>query len=179
MTSIHDIPYKDIEEFLLANNTYFNNKDDAYDKSLILLKDKNTKGHTISIIEWLISHNLLIRNINIRNYTTNEIDNMSQNEINNLSKLLTMKGNNRENIKNILNYLYKLDNISLLPEINNIILKILDEIEINDINFEILDPYDIITLLKVHRNKSIIRKEIYNNMKNILFYNFVFEYGIG
>ena len=40
MTSIYDIPYEDIEEFLLANNKNYVNEDDAYNKALELLKDK-------------------------------------------------------------------------------------------------------------------------------------------
>ena len=60
MTSIYDVPYEDIAIFLLANNNKFMNQDDAYDKALILLKDKKARGHTTSIIEWMIAHNLLI-----------------------------------------------------------------------------------------------------------------------
>jgi len=114
MTSIYDIPYEDIQKFLLANNQNFEDEKDAYDKALLLLKDKNAKGHTISIIEWMIAHNLLIRKVEIPNYTFSQINNMSQIEIDELAKLLTMKGNNRDNIKNILKYLHKLyDEINL------------------------------------------------------------------
>jgi hypothetical protein len=42
MTSIYDIQYEDIEKFLLANNQNFLDKDDAYNKTLILLKDKKS-----------------------------------------------------------------------------------------------------------------------------------------
>jgi len=107
MADINDIPYEDIEEFLLANNK--NLKDNVYDKTLILLKDKEAIGHTTSIIEWMIAYNLLQNDINIPQYSIDEIDNMSQDEINKIAKLLTMKGNNTKNIKNILRYLHKLD----------------------------------------------------------------------
>lgn len=40
MTSIYDIPYKDIKNFLLANKKTYDNETDAYNKTLILLKDK-------------------------------------------------------------------------------------------------------------------------------------------
>ena len=91
MTSIYDVPYEDIIMFLLANNKDFSNKDEAYNTALVLLKDKNAIGHTVY-----------------------EIDNMSQKEIDQLAKLLTMKGNNPQNIKKILRYLNKLqdDNIN-------------------------------------------------------------------
>ena len=96
MATVYDIPYDDIKEFLLANNKDFINKNDAYDKAQILFKDRKAIEHTTSIIEWLIAYNLLIRKINIPNYTVYEIDNMSQIEIDKLSKLLTMKSNNVE-----------------------------------------------------------------------------------
>ena len=116
MTSVYDIPHQDIEKFVLANNENFQNKDEAYDKATILLKDKKSIGHTTSIIEWMIAHNLFINKVDIPNYTIYEIDNMSQDEINELAKLLTMKGRNRENIKNILRYLHKLDEVVVVKQ---------------------------------------------------------------
>lgn len=109
MTSIRDIPYEDIEKFLLANNKNWNNENEAYETSFDLLKNKNARGHTMRIIEWMISHNLFVNKVDIPHFTINEIDNMTQNEINQLAKLLTMKSNNLENIKNILKFLHKLD----------------------------------------------------------------------
>jgi hypothetical protein len=175
MTSIYDIPYEDIQEFLLENYINFKDKDDAYNTTLILLKDKKAIGHTIRIIEWMMAHNLLIRNVKIPNYTTNEINKMSQNEINQLAKLLKMQGNNLENIKNILRYLHKLDekNIILLPDINEIISKNLEELEISQIDLDTIKVNNVINLLKTHRNKALIRKLIYDNMEKIIFYNFL------
>ena len=146
MTSIYDIPYEDIKIFLLSNNKNFLDKDDAYNQTKILLKDKKSKGHTINIVEWMIAYNLLKRKVNIPNYTIYEIDKMTQVEIEKLSKLLTMDGNNIENIKNILRYLHKLDedvnisnnqNLTLAGEaIYNIILSNMSNKTINkmDIN---------------------------------------------
>jgi len=82
MTSIYNVPYEDITEFLLANNKIYDNDDDAYNKALILLKDKKAIGHTTNIIEWLMAHNLLVHKVNIPNYTIYDINKMSQNEIN-------------------------------------------------------------------------------------------------
>lgn len=100
---------------------------------------------------------------------------MSQNEINQLSKLLTIRYNNIENIKNILKYSNKLEdiNIFLLPEIKDIIFKILVDLEKNDIDIETLTHNDMIYLLKTHRNKDIVRKIIYNNLGKIILYNFL------
>ena len=174
MTSIYDIPYEDIQIFLSANNRNIKNKDDAYDEFLILLKDKKAQGHTISIIEWMIAHNLSLKRINIPNFTVSEIDNMSQIEIDQLAKLLTMSGNNPENIKNILRYLHKLEEIEpLLPEIQDIILSNLSKLELKDINASNLNAYDAIDLLNTHRSKKDARKFIYDNMQKILSYNFL------
>jgi hypothetical protein len=144
MTSIYDIPYGDIEIFLISNNKSYESENDAYDKALILLKDKKAKGHTINIIEWMIAYNLIKNKIIIPNYTIYEIDKLYQNKIDQLAKLLTMNGNNIENIKNILRYLHKLDenvNISTNKnltiageEIYNIILGNLDNKAINRMN---------------------------------------------
>src|SRR5674476_445856 len=99
MTDVRDVPYEDIQEFLKANKKSYLNENDAYNKTLILLKDKNAIGHTTSIVEWMIAHNLLIKKINIPNFTVYQIDNMQQFQIDELAKILTMKGNNRNNIK--------------------------------------------------------------------------------
>ena len=171
MTSIYDIPYEDIQIFLLANNTNIKNKNRAYDVALELLKDKNSKSHTTSIIEWMMAHNLLTNKIDIPIYSTYEIDNMSQVEINQLAKKLTMKGNNRDNIKNILKYLNKLDKEFLITDINDIILNTLTQLEIKDINVANLSYNDVINLLKTHRNKKEIRKFISDNLEKIIVYN--------
>lgn len=176
MTSIYDIPYEDIKMFLEANNQLYDFKDkiNSYHKALELLKDKKSKGHAISVIEWMVAHNLLINNINIPYYTIDDIDHMSQKEINKLAKLLTMKGNNINNIKNILRYLHKLvdENIILLPEINDIILNRLYDLEKQDENILRLiksgNHRNILHLLKTHHNKQMIRELITNNIQEII-----------
>lgn len=119
-TSIRDIPYEDIKIFLIANNKYYKDDNDAYDKARLLLKNKRATGHTISIIEWTIAYNLVKNKTYVPNYTINEINKLSQNEINKLAKLLTMNGNNVDNIINILRYLRKLDeNVNVSNNQNN------------------------------------------------------------
>jgi len=147
-------------------------EDDAYDLALILLKDNKAKGHTISIIEWIIAHNLLQNKVNVPYHTIEEIDNMTQSEINQLAKKLGIKGNNRENIYNILRFLHKLDELDeLLPEIKDIILNNLNELELKDIKISDSNFNDIINLLKTHRNKALIRKFVYDDMDKIIFNN--------
>ena len=173
MTSIYDIPYEDIQIFLLANNKNIKDKNNSYDVVLELLKDKKAVGHTTSIIEWMMAHNLLINKIDIPIYTTYDIDNMSQIEINKLAKKLTMKSNNPNNIKNILRYLNKLqdDKEFLLTDINDIILNTLTDLEIKAIDISNLNYNDIINLLKTHRNKKEIRKFISDNLEKIIVHN--------
>ena len=72
MTSIDQIPYKDIQNFILKNKNkvyelfpdiiLFDNEKETYDIVYELLKDKKAVGHPISIIEWLMAHNLIINN---------------------------------------------------------------------------------------------------------------------
>jgi hypothetical protein len=131
MTSIQDIPYEDILKFLDTNDEDFTNKDDAYNRTLKLLKNKSAKGHTIRIIEWMMARNLLINKVDMPMYTVYQIDNMNQREINDLAKLLGMSGNNKENIKNILRYLNKLNYVDLFTETNKPNYKNLTEKEID------------------------------------------------
>ena len=172
MTSIYDIPYDDIKIFLSANDKNIKNIDDDYKLALNLLKDKKTIGHTTSIIEWMIAHNLLIDKVDIPIFNIYDIDNMSQVDINQLAKLLTMKGNNSDNIKNILRFLNKLDDkLSFLPEINNLISDKLDYLLQKDIisfTFE-----QIILLFENYYDKKTMRFLIYKNMENIMTNNIV------
>lgn len=175
MTSIRDIPYKDIKIFLKANNKTFKDENDAYDKALILLKDKKAVGHTMSIIEWMIAHNLLKNKIDVPHYTTRKINRMSQYDINQLAKLLTMQGNNLENIKNILRYLHKLDKLDILLP-GNIPRDVIfgDEIVVMaliDIYEEYPTAGSITQYIKAnHKSDFDVDEIIYpNNKLNILF----------
>jgi len=172
MTSIRDIPYEDVKIFLDANGKKYKNKDEAYDLAFDLLNDTKSKGHTTSIIEWMISYNLLQNNVKISIYSIYDIDNMPQEEIDQLSKLLKMKRNNRENIKNILRYLHKLDEkIIIDPDISSLIFPMLNQLELQDIDLAELRYNDVINLLKTHRNKKLVRNFIYSNLDKIIIYN--------
>ena len=165
MTSIYDIPYEDIKEFLLANNKIFNNENDAYKKALILLKDKNSIGHTTSIIEWMIAHNLLVKKVNIPNFTIYQINNMKEFEVTELSRLLGMQGNDRNNVKNILKYLGKLN---FLPEHSDVKPLILNTI----LELQILSS-DLYMIINIFKNNKFLRKFIYDNMVKIISNNIV------
>jgi len=168
MTDIRDVPYEDIQEFLKANKKSYKNENDAYSKALILLKDNKVVGHTVKIVEWIIAHNLIKKKVNVPYYSSYEINNMPEIEVYQLSKLLTMKSNNRENIINILRYINKLKDMELLPEIVDIIDDLLNELDVRDVYQKYLDFDKIINLLKYHHNKELVRLIIYENLETIL-----------
>ena len=58
----------------------------------------------------------------------------------------------------------------LLPEIKNIILDLLNQLEAKDIDIKILNFDGVILLLKTHRNKKMIRNIIYDNIEKIINY---------
>lgn len=183
MTSIYDLSYQDIEKFLNANNKIPKNSKDAYDIASILLEDKNAIGHTTNIIEWMIAHNLLINEVNIPNFTTYDIDNMNEFEINELANSLTMKGNDRNNIKDILMYLGKLDSLTeypytnkeqaydkalfLLERDNSLIspAKIRKALSSNENEYMHSNLDELITIFKDNR---FLRTFIYGNMQEII-----------
>lgn len=91
---------------------------------------------------------------------------MSKDEINNLAKLLTMKSNNIESIKNILRYLDKLAEFPIFPgyqDINPYIALKVAEIKILSSSFQ-----DVIKLFK---DNKLLRKFIYDNMEVIIKHN--------
>lgn len=167
MTSIYDIPYEDIEIFLLANNKRHKNKNEAYNIVLTLLKDKKAVGHTTSIIEWMIAYNLLVKKVNVPNFTIYQIDNMKQFQVDELAKLLTLNGNNRDNIKNILRYLGKLDELIEHPDIKPQILNTI-------LGLKILS-FDLKDVINVFKDNKFLRKFIYDNMEQIISNNIIIK----
>ena len=167
MTSIYDIPYEDVQEFLESNKITYKNEIDAYNKTLLLLKDKNAIGHPISIIEWMIAHNLLVKKVNIPNFTIYQIDNMKDFEIDELTRMLTMNGNNRDNIKNILKYMNKLDLLPEHPDIKPQILNTILELKVLSSSLE--------EVIDIFKNNKFLRKFIYDNMNKIISNNIVFK----
>ena len=167
MTSIYDLSYSDIQKFLLSNNKRSKNKNEAYIITQDLLKNKNTIGHPTTVIEWMIAHNVLINEINIPNYRTCEIDNMSQEETNQLAKLLTMKGNNKSNVKNILKYLGKLDNYNLLDILPlDIIRLIIGYIDDSSITSLLISTKKISTYSKEYKLNAI-RQAVQRELKHV------------
>jgi len=115
----------------------------------------------------MIAHNLIIRKINIPNFTIYQIDSMSQFQIDELAKLLTLKSNNRENVKNILRYMGKLDEIIEHPDIKPQILNTILELKVMSSNLN--------EVINIFKNNKFLRRFIYNNMEKIISNNIVIK----
>lgn len=128
MTDIHDISFKDVKIFLSENNKKIpTTSDKAYEIAFELMLDPNTSYNANvpdSILEWMKAYNLSESKAKIKNYTISEIQKLSQTEIDKLAKQLKMKGNNVDNIINILRFLHKFNNdvLETYPEIYEPIL---------------------------------------------------------
>ena len=104
---IKDIPIEKLRKFLDKNNIKYD-QNDIYDKAFLLMK-KNPDYYPIAIIEWVKAYNLIKSNIdiNIKSYSVDDLKNLDENELIELSKLLTLKSPNRDHIINILRYIGK------------------------------------------------------------------------
>lgn len=108
MSDIKDINFDDIKQFLITNNVTVSNDENDYNKAFKLMKNSNIIIESISIIEWMMAYNLIIKKVKIRDYTINDLIKLSINERDKLAKNLGMVSDNINNIINILYYLHKL-----------------------------------------------------------------------
>lgn len=109
MTSIRDVSLEDIKSFLVKNDLIIPKNDIyIYDYAFDIIK-KGTNYYPDSVIEWIMAHNLINSNVEIRRYTKSEILSLSQNDLEKLTQSLTMKSNNIDNVINILNFMHKID----------------------------------------------------------------------
>ena len=158
MTSIKQIPYEDIEILLLDNGIdIINDMDLNYELAYEILHDKNANIRIVSIVEWMIAHNLIVRNKKIPLYNKYDIINMPYRERKNLALKLTMKAENTDNIINILRYLGKLDERDPL---SNLFFNLDLTIEVmNNLSFE-----NIKTFCEVIKNKEICKSKEFKYM---------------
>jgi hypothetical protein len=121
MSNIHDININDIRKFLLINKINIKESDDElYNIAFDLMQDNTTIYNQVpaSIIEWMLAYNALLKRIWIPERTINDITNMSQDELDGLSKFLGVKNDKNDkngninkvnSIINILRYMNKID----------------------------------------------------------------------
>ena len=111
MADIHDIDIEHVKILLSKNNIkILKPENEIYDLAFDLLYEKSTSYDDVplSVIEWMMAHNAIKKNIITETYSIEDIKALSTTEINKLSKNLGMKGNNIDNILNILRYMHKL-----------------------------------------------------------------------
>ena len=169
MSSIYEVPYCDIVEFLERNNKYIpedNNK--VYDIAFELLKDKKSKGHTVSLIEWMKAYNLLSNNVEIPIYNINKIKKMKTYEIDDLAKLLKMKGNNVNNIINILRYLHKLDETPEKVPVNKTLKNVTAGKQFKNVLINKYDNDKIIDIILKSDNINLLKNLYESDAKTIL-----------
>lgn len=118
MADVRDIDIEDVKILLSTNNIKIpNSQNEIYDIAFDLMNDKNTSYDDVSInvIEWMKAYNALKKNSIIESYNIEDIELLSTIERNKLAKNLGMRGDNINNIINILRYMHKLKP-SILPE---------------------------------------------------------------
>ena len=147
MTSIYQIEFDDIKEFLKLNNKCYKHKIHAYTITVNLLRNNNVI-YTTKILDYITARSLYINNTNIPKYSLYEINLASQEELNSLSNSLNVKDTN--SVKNILKYLGKLEEkITFLPEINKLIIEKYTQLLQTDILLSNLS--DVVKIFKDHR----------------------------
>ena len=165
MTDINDINHDYIKEFLTLNNIKVFDNDNDYSNAFKLMKNPNAIIEPISILEWMMAHNLIIKKIKIPEYTINDLMNLSIDDRNKLAKNLGMRSNNIDNIVNILNYLHK-------------IILVVGELKIsNNKNIYDIFPEDIWTKLLLDLNCRDIDEisQQSNQLKEIIIKNNIRE----
>ena len=112
MANIQDVDLEAITILLSTNNIEIPEKrSEIYDKAFSLMNKKSTSYEKvpISVIEWMLAYNALKNNLIDKSYHIRDLRKSSKTDQNALAKRLGMKGNNIENIINILRYMHKLE----------------------------------------------------------------------
>ena len=110
MSDIKDLNIYDVDKFLSNNNMSNLSTKDKYEKAFNLMKKKDTSftQTPLSIIEWMMAYNIVQRHIKI----PDNIDNFNPGE---LSKLLDIKTNDINIIKNVINFTKPITTINIFP----------------------------------------------------------------
>jgi len=111
MTDIKDINHDDVKNFLTLNKIRISDDESDYDKAFKLMKNPKAIIEPISIVEWMMAYNVFIKKTKIKEYTINELMDLSEYERNMLAKKLAMKSNDINHIINILHYLHKIHTV--------------------------------------------------------------------
>lgn len=77
-----------------------------YEKAFTLIKNKQDY-YPIEVIEWIKAYNLIKSKVDVSSYSINDLKNLKEDKLTELSKLLTLKSNIMEHIINVLKYMGK------------------------------------------------------------------------
>lgn len=171
MTSITDVPLKDIKNFLIANSIVILGNDQYdYEAELELILNGKATNYPDTVIDWIIAYNLFNDRKKIRTYSKNEIDSLSNEELNKLAAMLEIynSNNTRDSIINVLRYLKKLDLTLVHPDIDPYIFQTVDEVKILSGNLK--------RILEVFKKNKTLRQFLYDNMKRIIEENLILYY---
>ena len=111
MADIHDLDIEHVKLLLSKNNIKIpRTNEEIYDIAFELMNNKSTlyDDMPVSIIEWMMAYNLLNKNLIIDFYSIEDIKELTLIDRKKLAKSLGMKGDNIDNIVNILRYIHKL-----------------------------------------------------------------------
>lgn len=111
MADIHDINIDDAKQYITINGGQLPANDDEliYLMIKMLMKRQNVKYTPDIITKWMIANNAIKNKIQIPKYTEYQLRNLILNERKKLATKLAMKGNNIDNIIDILRFLHKLE----------------------------------------------------------------------
>jgi hypothetical protein len=126
-----------------------------YEKAFTLIKN-NPDYYPIEVIEWIKAYNLIKSKVDVSSYSINDLKNLKEDKLTELSKLLTLKSNIMEHIINVLKYMGKLKIKKFLDEIDYDIIKKLYGVKLA--NF--LKKYDF----KIIMVNEIIKDNVENRI---------------
>ena len=168
MTDVHDLNISDLRDFLSANNIdiykyrgFLSANSDIYDVVFNLMKDPNTQYDDVpvSIIEWMLAHNAVLKKLNLSSYTKSQIKNLRLDDFSILSKSLGLTKHNIDNVINILHFMHKLKESEL------------DFETYNDLYTNLLKVSNFETIFKLLKSKPSLKYQIPELFYDILIYN--------
>ena len=110
MSSIKEIKYEHIKEFLRKNDLKVPfNDDEGYKLAYNLIKKGKDYKATDEIYYWITAHNLIKKNTTLPKYKKSEILEFSDDQLSILSKSLGLGNNNIDDIFGIMKYLNKIE----------------------------------------------------------------------
>lgn len=198
MTSIGDVSYGDIKQFLSNNGIKWSiNDNENYQTVLKMIRAGQGENYPDSLIDWIIAYNFIVDRKTISNYNLKEIDLLSKEGLKILAeKLGIFESNNlKQSVINVLNYLHKLDDKVILSAVPNRnakaiipkqpeVVRKFSTINKNDFIHPDVDKY-ILSLMQdidkqkilsssydeiieMFKNDKSLRKIIYDNMREII-----------